>query len=118
MHDLPHSPTGQHTGCSVTELTGPYAALQVGRKRAPNFTAESRQQVFPIFERYEREKLRLNRYNAQASCRATAHLPYALHTYVAELPTGKGWLLLLMSQRLGLAFICHAKGQIQGASKQ
>lgn len=34
---------------------------QVGRKRAPNFTSESRQQVYPIFERYEREKLRLNR---------------------------------------------------------
>lgn len=37
--------------------------LEVGRKRAPNFTTESRQQVYPIFERYEREKLRQNRYD-------------------------------------------------------
>ena len=35
--------------------------LEVGRKRAPNFTADTRREVYPIFEKYEREKLRLNR---------------------------------------------------------
>ncbi len=35
--------------------------LEVGRKRAPNFNADTRREVYPIFERYEREKLRLNR---------------------------------------------------------
>ncbi len=35
--------------------------LEVGRKRAPNFTADTRSEVYPIFEKYEREKLRLNR---------------------------------------------------------
>ena len=35
--------------------------LDVGRKRAPNFDADTRCEVYPIFERYEREKLRLNR---------------------------------------------------------
>ncbi len=35
--------------------------LDIGRKRAPNFTADTRHEVYPIFERYEREKLRLNR---------------------------------------------------------
>ncbi len=35
--------------------------LDVGRKRAPNFNADTRREVYPIFERYEREKLRLNR---------------------------------------------------------
>ena len=35
--------------------------LDVGRKRAPNFSADTRREVYPIFERYEREKLRLNR---------------------------------------------------------
>ena len=38
--------------------------LDVGKKRAPNFTADTRRQVYPIFERYEREKLRLNRWEA------------------------------------------------------
>lgn len=35
--------------------------LEVGRKRAPNFTADTRHEVYPVFEKYEREKLRLNR---------------------------------------------------------
>ena len=35
--------------------------LDVGRKRAPKFNADTRREVYPIFERYEREKLRLNR---------------------------------------------------------
>ncbi len=35
--------------------------LEVGRKRAPNFTADTRREVYPLFEKYEREKLRLNR---------------------------------------------------------
>ena len=35
--------------------------LEVGRKRAPNFTADTRREVYPIFAKYEREKLRLNR---------------------------------------------------------
>jgi len=39
--------------------------LEVGRKRAPNFTADTRREVYPIFEKYEREKLRLNRFVSQ-----------------------------------------------------
>ena len=37
--------------------------LEVGRKRAPNFTADTRRQVFKIFLQYEREKTRLLRWD-------------------------------------------------------
>ncbi|KAL0040884.1 hypothetical protein WJX79_008605 [Trebouxia sp. C0005] len=46
--------------------------LEVGRKRAPNFTADTRREVYPIFEKYEREKLRLNRYD---------HMDLLFHIY-------------------------------------
>ncbi|DBB04235.1 TPA: hypothetical protein ACH3X1_013259 [Trebouxia sp. C0004] len=46
--------------------------LEVGRKRAPNFTADTRSEVYPIFEKYEREKLRLNRYD---------HMDLLFHIY-------------------------------------
>ncbi|KAL0051259.1 hypothetical protein WJX82_004398 [Trebouxia sp. C0006] len=46
--------------------------LDVGRKRAPKFNADTRREVYPIFERYEREKLRLNRYD---------HMDLLFHIY-------------------------------------
>ncbi|DBA81851.1 TPA: hypothetical protein ACH3X1_007570 [Trebouxia sp. C0004] len=46
--------------------------LDVGRKRAHNFNADTRREVYPIFERYEREKLRLNRYD---------HMDLLFHIY-------------------------------------
>ena len=35
--------------------------LEVGRKRAPNFTADTRRQVFDVFLQYERDKVRFQR---------------------------------------------------------
>jgi hypothetical protein len=37
--------------------------LELGAKRAPNFSRESRLKVYPVFERYERVKARLGRYD-------------------------------------------------------
>ena len=55
-------------GYLLTQCNG----LQVGRKRAPTFNADTRQLVYPIFERYEREKLRRNRYK-HATCAVMLH---------------------------------------------
>ena len=56
--------------CSFQRLKFHYTFcyLQVGRKRAPNFDADRRQLVFLVFEKYEREKLRLNRSAYAAVC--------------------------------------------------
>ena len=36
---------------------------QIGHKRAPNFSADTRRTVFPLLERYEREKARRGRFD-------------------------------------------------------
>lgn len=33
-----------------------HCVLQVGRKKAPNYTSELRRRVYQVYERYEREK--------------------------------------------------------------
>ena len=37
--------------------------LQVGKKRAPNFSDEERQAVYPIFLRYQKVKAQMFRYD-------------------------------------------------------
>ncbi len=54
--------------------------LDVGRKRAPNFNADTRREVYPIFERYEREKLRLNRQALSLTSAQRLHMVSTLTT--------------------------------------
>lgn len=56
--------------------------LDVGRKRAPNFNADTRREVYPIFERYEREKLRLNRQDLSLTSAQHLHTFLTLTTQI------------------------------------
>ncbi len=74
--------------------------LEVGRKRAPNFTADTRREVYPIFEKYEREKLRLNRCVSQfALC-----IPAVVPTKVSFVLQITQWNAIL--GMLSLCLIC------------
>ena len=77
--------------------------LEVGRKRAPNFTADTRREVYPIFAKYEREKLRLNR--------CVSHFPLctsAQNVAPAGVPTNWPFMLQVTqwNAMLGMLSLC------------